>query len=178
MLKLPQHQLMQEYTTRWGSTLGMLQRIMEQQAAIAAVLMEGKVRHLMPDGDEWVIIELLVDILKPFQHATEVMSAVKYPTVSTVKPLLYKLLEKSLKIADSDAAVAREVKKAIRSDLQERYQSAIAQRIKNVATFLDPRYKELPFLDAISRRRMIGDVEDELLVLEVLVTLVKPLRKQ
>ena len=119
MLKLPQHQLTQECTTRWGSTLGMLQRIMEQQAAIAAVLIEGKVRHLMPEGNDWMVIELLVDILKPFQHATEVMSAVKYPTVSMVKPLLYKLLEKTLKVTDSDATTAREVKKAIRNDLQE-----------------------------------------------------------
>ena len=119
MLKLPQHQLIQECTTRWGSTLGMLERIMEQQAAIAAVLMEGKVRHLMPDGNDWIVIELLIDILKPFQHATEVMSAVKYPTVSMAKPLLYKLVEKTLRADDSDASTAREVKKAIRNDLQE-----------------------------------------------------------
>ena len=166
MLKLPQHQLIQECTTRWGSTLGMLERIMEQQAAIAAVLMEGKVRHLMPDGNDWIVIELLVDILKPFQHATEVMSAVKYPTVSMVKPLLYKLVEKTLRADDSDASTAREVKKAIRNDLQERYQSAAVQRIMNIATYLDPRYKELPFLDVISKRRMIDDVQDELLGLE------------
>ena len=117
MLKLPQHKLIQECTTHWGSTLGMLERIMEQQAAIAAVLMEGKVRHLMPDGNDWIVIELLVDVLKPFQHATEVMSAVKYPTVSMVKPLLYKLVEKTLRADDSDASTAREVKKAIRNDL-------------------------------------------------------------
>ena len=36
----------------------------------------------------------------------------------------------------------------------------------NIATYLDPRYKELPFLDVISKRRMIDDVQDELLGLE------------
>jgi hypothetical protein len=51
MLKLPQHKLIQDCVTRWGSTLGMLESLMEQQAAIAAVLKEGKVRHLMPEGD-------------------------------------------------------------------------------------------------------------------------------
>ena len=44
MLKLPQHKFIQDCITRWGSTLGMLTRPKEQQAAIAAVLMEGKVR--------------------------------------------------------------------------------------------------------------------------------------
>ena len=33
---------------------------MEQQAAIAAVLMEGRVRHLMPEGDDWGLIESFI----------------------------------------------------------------------------------------------------------------------
>ena len=43
MLQLPNHQLIQDCPTRWGSTLHMLERLAEQQAAI---LMEVKVRHL------------------------------------------------------------------------------------------------------------------------------------
>ena len=42
LLKLPEHDLVQDCITRWGSTLHMLERIQEQQAAIAAVLMEGR----------------------------------------------------------------------------------------------------------------------------------------
>ena len=98
----------------------MLQRLTEQQAAKAAVLMEGKVGHLMPEGDVWTIIEQLVAILFPFQHTTEVMSAVKYPTVTMVKPLLYKLLEKTLMVSEKDTTAAKQVKKkTIKSDLQE-----------------------------------------------------------
>lgn len=44
----------------------MPQRLMEQQAAIVAVLMEGRVRHLMPDSDAFTVIEQLVEILSPF----------------------------------------------------------------------------------------------------------------
>ena len=66
-----------------------MERLLEQQAAIAAVLIEGKTRHLMLDVAEWAIIEQLVDVLKPFHQATETMSAEKYPTVSSIKPLLY-----------------------------------------------------------------------------------------
>ena len=47
---------------------------MEQQAPIAALLMDGRVKHLMPDGEEWSIIEVLVDILKSFQQATEAIN--------------------------------------------------------------------------------------------------------
>ena len=52
---------------------------MEQQAPIAAVLMDGRVRHVLPEDEEWSIIEVLVNILKPFQQATEAMGAAKVP---------------------------------------------------------------------------------------------------
>ena len=59
--------------------------------------MEGQNTHLIPDGDEWIIIDGLVGVLKPFQKATEAMSGEKYSTISTVKPLLFKLLKVTLK---------------------------------------------------------------------------------
>ena len=40
------------------------------------------------------------------------------------------------------------------------------ERIINFATFLDPRYKELPFLDFCSKQEIIEQVEDELISLE------------
>ena len=166
MLQLPQHMLIQDCVTRWGSTLAMLERLMEQQAPIAAVLMDGKVRHLMPEGEEWSVIEVLVDILKPFQQATEAMGAVSYPTLNTVKPLLYKLVNRTLEVKENDTVVAKEVKLNIKRDLQERYSTPSVARILNITTFLDPRYKELPFLDQLTRRRIIDEVQDELLVME------------
>ena len=51
----------------------MLQQLSEQQAAIAAVLLEGKFRYLMPEGKDWSIIDDLLSILEPFQKATEAM---------------------------------------------------------------------------------------------------------
>jgi len=91
MLQIKEHKLIQDCPTRWGSTLAMLQRVSEQQAAIAAVLIEGKVQYLLPEGEEWNIIESLIDILEPFQKTTEVMCRQKFPTISSVRPLLYKL---------------------------------------------------------------------------------------
>ena len=138
---------------------------MEQQAPIAAVIMDEKVRHSMPEGEEWSVIEVLVDILKPFQQATEAMGAVSYPTLSTVKPVLYKLVNRTLEVKENDTVVAK-VKLNIKRDLQERYSTPSVARIVNITTFLDSRYKELPFLDQLTRRRIIDEVQDELLVME------------
>ena len=85
----------------------MLQYLMEQQTAISAILVEGKDRYLMLESGDWEVVETLVDLLKPFQQATTVMGAVRYPTLSTVKPLLYKLLTKILKITDGDCPTAK-----------------------------------------------------------------------
>ena len=41
--------------------------------------MEGRNTHLIPDGDEWIIIDGLISVLKPFQKATEVMSGKNTP---------------------------------------------------------------------------------------------------
>ena len=80
LLKIPQHALVQDCITRWGSTLHMLQRFQEQQAAIAATLMESKDTHLVPEGSEWKIIDQLLEVLTPFNVATKTMSGEKYPT--------------------------------------------------------------------------------------------------
>ncbi|XP_065891713.1 E3 SUMO-protein ligase ZBED1-like [Dysidea avara] len=119
LLKLPQHMLVQDCVTRWGSTLSMLQRLIEQQTAISAVLVEGKDRHLMLESGDWEVVEMLVELLKPFQQATTVMGAVRYPTLSIVKPLLYKLLTKTLKITQGDSATSKAVKQEIKKDLDD-----------------------------------------------------------
>ena len=51
----------------------------------------------------------LIKILEPFQKTTEVMSKEKFPTISSVRPLLYKLLEKTLKITSDDTDVTKSI---------------------------------------------------------------------
>lgn len=165
-LDLPQHQLVQECETRWGSTFMMLSRVQEQQPALCATLMESKdkvSRCLLPDGMEWNLIEELLGILKPFHDATTVMSGSKYPTFSLLAPLLYKLLDITLKVRD-DSSNLKAIKKAIATDLQERYRPVSIKRAINIAAFLDPRFKDLdPFVKKEVREDVIEDVKMELL---------------
>ena len=63
----------------------MLERVLEQQRALYAVLMESKEKHvraLLPDAGEWDVIEDLISILKPISDATQVLSGSKYATIS------------------------------------------------------------------------------------------------
>ena len=90
------------------------------------------------------------------------MSTEKCPTISSVKPLLYKLLERVLKVEDSDSSISKQMKE-IKSDLAGRYQSSELKTVLNVTTFLDPRSKALPFVSDSEKEKVLEQVEKELL---------------
>ncbi|XP_068126039.1 E3 SUMO-protein ligase ZBED1 isoform X1 [Hyperolius riggenbachi] len=147
----------------WGSTLAMLQSLKEQQFMIAAVLVEdSNNHHLMLEASEWNTIEGLVELLQPFKQVAEMLSMSKYPTISMVKPLLHMLLNTSLNIKDTDLKEISMAKEVIAKALSATYQqSPEIDMFLNVATFLDPRYKRLPFLSAFERSQVENRVIEE-----------------
>ncbi|KAG8450570.1 hypothetical protein GDO86_003006 [Hymenochirus boettgeri] len=147
----------------WGSTLSMLQRLKEQQFPISAVLVEdSNNHHLMLEASEWTIIEGLVDLLQPFKQVAEMLSMSKYPTISMVKPLLHMLLNTSLNIRETDLKEISMAKEVIAKALSTTYQQTPdIDMFLNVATFLDPRYKKLPFLSAFERAQVENRVIEE-----------------
>jgi len=73
LLGIPEHALVQQCETRWNSRFTMLERVLEQQQTICAVLLESQdrvLRSLLPDGKEWNTIEELLAILELFAIAT------------------------------------------------------------------------------------------------------------
>jgi len=93
LLEIPKHALVQQCETRWSSTFAMLERVVEQQQALCAVLLNSQdrtVRSFLPDEAEWSGIEESIVILKPFPLATTVLSGSSYGTISIVSPLTHK----------------------------------------------------------------------------------------
>ncbi|XP_056414802.1 E3 SUMO-protein ligase ZBED1 [Hyla sarda] len=155
--------LVSDRVSWWGSTLAMLQRLKEQQFTIAGVLVEdSNNHHLMLEASEWNTIEGLVELLQPFKQVAEMLSMSKYPTISMVKPLLHMLLNTSLNIKDTDLKEMSMAKEVIAKALSTTYQqSPEIDMFLNVATFLDPRYKRLPFLSAFERSQVENRVIEE-----------------
>ena len=75
--------------------------------------------------------------------------------MSTLKLSLNKLLTKTLKITDRDSPTAKAVKQKIKKDPEDRYYKTTVERIIYCATFLDPKYKELPFLDSYNKQEIM-----------------------
>ena len=88
-LGIDQHKLISDVVTRWGSTYQMIERILEQQKAISAVLAEDRKNwHHMPTDQEFSVLETVAAVLKPLSIFTDALSGEKHLTISAVRPLL------------------------------------------------------------------------------------------
>ena len=108
LLGLKPHMLKSSCVTRWGSTYKMLARFMEQQQAV--LLEDGGDCVLIPSSTEFAVIEQLVDILKPFNDATEILSGDLYPTLGIVQPISYRFLSEVLTSKPEDRDVVKKLK--------------------------------------------------------------------
>lgn len=147
----------------WGGTLAMLQRLQEQQFAVAGVLVQdSNSHHLLLEPADWATVAALVELLRPLQQVAEALRACRYPTVSMVKPLLHMLLGTALAPRDTDARDIAAAKELVAKELAATYrESPELDMFLNVATFLDPRYKRVPFLSALERQHVETRVVEE-----------------
>ena len=149
LLGLKPRMLKSSCVTRWGSTYEMLARCTEQHQAVCAVLLEdGGDRILMPSSSEFAVIEELVDILKPFNDATKILSGDLYPTLGIVQPVFNQFLSEVLPSKPGDRDIVKKIKDAIRQNLSTRYQEEEIETMLLVAMYLDPQCKKAPMLTA------------------------------
>ncbi|XP_060888126.1 dehydrogenase/reductase SDR family member on chromosome X isoform X1 [Labrus mixtus] len=151
----------------WLTTLAMLQRLKEQQVAVTATLVESSSsHHSSVDSRHWSLLDGLIGVLQPFKVVADMMSSCRYPTISMVRPVLHMLLNTTLKVKEGDLKEISMTKEVIAKVLSGTYSqnSQLSQEIStflNVATFLDPRYKKLPFLSAQDRTKVENNIIEE-----------------
>lgn len=149
-LNLPSHKLIMDVTTRWNSTLDMLARYLEQQAAITAALTSPELRQNARSIDTLDSCDVrdaedLVKLLHPLKKATTVLCEEKSPTVSLIVPLK-SMIEQSMTPNDGDSTTMANTKTAILTNIANRY-SGDAFNYLVECTVLDPRFRSLPQLD-------------------------------
>ena len=87
-LGLKEHKLISSVKTRWGSTYNMIERILEQQQAVSAVLAEDHKSYIMPTDAQFSVLEKLAKVLEPLHFLTDALAGEQEVTASTITPIL------------------------------------------------------------------------------------------
>ncbi|KAL5016122.1 hypothetical protein ScPMuIL_005711 [Solemya velum] len=121
-LFLPQHKLIIDVCTRWNSAYDMVNRFLEMQVAVSAVLRSkevGKVRDsdMKSFSDEDLTVS---EEIKPLKDITTPLCSEQTPTASIIMPLHHRLTTSVFSTNDNDSAVIKEMKNILVSDLQDR----------------------------------------------------------
>lgn len=155
-LEIPERKLIQKCSTRWNSCLYMLESLSAQKTAITAVLGDRLVTSKSKSdkcslcNNEWNIIDEVINVLKPFDIATSVMSSEKNETLSLIRPVVFNLKTKFLdKDILMESALIKKIKKNISSEIVSRFLK-ISETVSAhaIASYFDPRFKaKQPYFD-------------------------------
>ncbi|KAI7811508.1 putative zinc finger BED domain-containing protein 1-like [Triplophysa rosa] len=140
-LNVPQRSLIHDVVTRWGSTQKMLQRFIEQQQAVCAVLATDRgAWHLMPKDADIAVIEQVLKILEPLSAFTDALASESRVSLSALKPVLSHIISDILDVKNEDSALTKDLKRLMKSDLESRYTDD-AKKVMDLISFVDPRFK-------------------------------------
>uniref|UniRef100_A0AAR2KWN2 BED-type domain-containing protein n=1 Tax=Pygocentrus nattereri TaxID=42514 RepID=A0AAR2KWN2_PYGNA len=139
---LPQHKLVTETPTRWGSKQKMIQRLLEQEKAITQVLAADRsTRHLVPTWQDIEVLDSVNKALGPLLEFTNALSAEDYVTVSCLKPVLQLFSSDILQVKENDTDLTKTIKNSVLDYLNSKYEDPEVDELIALATMLDPRFR-------------------------------------
>ena len=162
-LGIPYHRLVQDVSTRWNSTLYMLQSIMNQKVALAAYLTEN---DSIPQitSHQFDIISKIIAVLTPIEDITQSISS-ETASASIIIPYV-RALKKSLEINSDDRGI-QTMKHEILASLDRCFYTIETNEVLVLATLLDPCFKDLSTAEQKNNAR-------DLLIEKVEATVVLP----
>lgn len=140
--------LIQDVPTRWNATYYMICRFVELETSIRGTM--GLLDNV-PDAiksDEWIILHELIKVLKPFEEATIAISGQKYMTASLVIVIvqgLFKVYNNLLKMNLTKRALEVVNKLLVNMNDRDGFKHSERSETLSRCTFLDPRFKHIPF---------------------------------
>ena len=134
--------LIQDVVTRWNSTFDMAERFLELKPAIISSIANTENDLVELTKENWNYLQKATDVLQVFKEATELLSSSK-ASISQAIFIVTMIMEK-LKVTLADHGV-KQLKRALKDGMEQRFASMEDQEMYSLATFLDPRYKGFMF---------------------------------
>ncbi|XP_024131523.1 zinc finger BED domain-containing protein 1 [Oryzias melastigma] len=157
----PCEQLLRDEPTRWNSTLKMISRLLQNREAVRAALdQQNHSRRVMPTEAEWEELQRLELLLEPCRYVTELLGGEAHVFCSVVLPALRHLI-RVMDTAHDDPAYVVKFKNAFQKELAARLADANNLWLE-VATALDPRFKDLKCLPRQKREQVWARLESML----------------
>lgn len=136
--------LKQDVRTRWNSIFYMLERLLEVKIPLSATLPQLDTSPPNLDSNEWIITEDMVTLLRPFENVTVILSGEKYPSLSSVIPLVLGL-QNAIENKTPVTELGKNLKRSLTAVIEKRLAVYETNRTASKATFLDPRFKKKGF---------------------------------
>ncbi|XP_051156767.1 E3 SUMO-protein ligase ZBED1-like [Leptopilina boulardi] len=151
----------QEEKTRWNTTYYMVERFLFLAPIISSVLFQ------MRDGPQMLQpcqIGMLTDVmqlLKPIEQATTKMCSEKTVLSSEIIPLI-KCLSASINRKTPTTIVGIDLQLNLQNELKRRFEHIENVSLIAKACILDPRFKKLHFVSALSAVQTISSLSQEM----------------
>ena len=121
-LKVPQHSLVVDCCTQWGSTEKMVSRILEQHQAIWQVLSgDRKVLHLIPLWQDIEVLESVKAAIGPLADCMDMLSGEECVTLSALNAVLHILRTDVLAVSSNDTMLTCDIKSRILAYIAKKY---------------------------------------------------------
>ncbi|XP_019854457.1 PREDICTED: zinc finger BED domain-containing protein 1-like [Amphimedon queenslandica] len=172
---VPKHHLIQDVVTQCNLTYDMIERVIEQQHPISAILLQRRdLIHLEMSTNEWRVLEDTIQLLKPFNVATRCLSGERYPIISALGPLL-KEIQKEVTPDANDWVAVKELKMALQEDQENRYIHPHVSGLLHKASFVDPSFKTMKNLSLTQKEEVIDTKRNKVIdtILEEIIQLIE-----
>ncbi|XP_067451432.1 uncharacterized protein [Thunnus thynnus] len=155
---LPEHSLIVDVRTRWNSFYLMVERFVEQYAAIQATTTDPRLKpsvekkrlETLSEADLQKAEEF-IRTMKPLYRSSLCVSADKSPTCSQIFPILKKL-EAHFETQNEDSLFIATLKEKVWGDLSTCYKDGDTWKFLQEASAMDPRFKNRVDSDEIWNR--------------------------
>ncbi|XP_072438849.1 E3 SUMO-protein ligase ZBED1-like [Chiloscyllium punctatum] len=138
---LPRNSLKADVNYHWGTTLNMLERFLEQQDAVRAVLAhDHKICRLVPTWQDIDVLESVISVLRPFREMTEALSSEKFISISAINPLIKHICNDLVREEQEELTLSFLMRMRIKRDLEMRYGDPDLVHFLEKVTFIDPRF--------------------------------------